>query len=94
MLHCGDNTCLTLHNNAKMMKRKLLYFAGLILITCTFKACDLLGGSCQRCQLVSYENGNAISWEAEAEYCDEDLLGIKAIPPTTTGGVTTQWECY
>jgi hypothetical protein len=76
------------------MKRKLLYFAGLILITCTFKACDLLGENCQICHLVSYENGNLISEENEAEYCNETLLAIKATPPATTGGVTTQWECY
>lgn len=76
------------------MKRKLLYFAVLILITCTFKACDLLGGDCQTCQLVSYDNGHAFDWQDEAEYCGDELLTIKATPPTTSGGITTQWECY
>lgn len=79
----------------KKMKRKLLYFAGLLLITCTFRACDMIGGNCRICQLVSYnEDGSPISWEDEAEYCDDDLLSIKATLPVTTGGITTKWECY
>ncbi len=77
-----------------MMKRKIAYAAGVLLITCTFTACDLLGGSCQVCQTVSYENNNPISYGTEAEYCDNDLLTIKATPPSTINGVTTQWECY
>jgi len=50
--------------------------------------------SCQTCQTVSYENNNPVAHGSEAEYCDDDLLAIKAIPPTTVGGVTTQWECW
>jgi len=76
------------------MKRKLYYIAGLFLITCSFTSCDILGDGCQTCQTVSYENGNPIAWGQEAEYCDQELLAIKAIPPTTYNGVTTQWECY
>lgn len=76
------------------MKRKLLYIAGLLLITCSFTACDLLGDGCQVCQTVSYENNNPIAWGTESEYCDEELLAIKAIAPTTQNGVTVRWECY
>jgi len=75
------------------MKRKLAYAASLLLVACTFTACDMLGGGCQTCQTVSYENGNPIDWGTPAEYCDDDLVTIKTIPPTTTNGVTTQWEC-
>ena len=75
------------------MKRKLVYAAGLLLIACTFTSCEMLGDGCQICQTVSYENGNPIAWGTEAEYCDHELIAIKAITPTTTNGVTTQWEC-
>jgi len=53
----------------------------------------MLGGGCQTCQTVSYENGNPIDWGTPAEYCDDDLVTIKTTPPTTINGVTTQWEC-
>jgi hypothetical protein len=75
------------------MKRKLAYTTGLLLIACTFTACDMLGGSCQTCQTVSYENGNPIAWGTPADYCDNDLVTIKSTPPSTVNGVTTQWEC-
>jgi hypothetical protein len=94
MLHCCDDVYfIPLSNILLEMKRKLFYAAGLLLIACSFKACDLIGGNCQICQTVSYENGNPIAWGPEAEYCDNELITIKATPPTTTGGVTTQWEC-
>jgi hypothetical protein len=73
------------------MKRKLIYIAGVLLVACSFTSCEM--GSCQTCQTVSYENGNPIAWGNEAEYCDDDLIAIKAIPPATVGGVTTRWEC-
>jgi hypothetical protein len=76
------------------MKMKLFYIACLLLIACSFTSCDILGDGCQTCQTVSYANGNPIAWGAEAEYCDQELLAIKAIAPTTYNGVTTQWECY
>jgi hypothetical protein len=73
------------------MKKKLFYAVGLLLITITFTSCEM--GSCQTCQTVSYENGNPIAWGNEAQYCDDELLAIKAIGPSTDNGVTTRWEC-
>lgn len=73
--------------------KKLLYAASLVIIACTFSSCEILGDGCQVCQTVSYENGNAIAWGTEAEYCGQDLLNIKAIAPSTVNGVTTYWEC-
>jgi len=94
MLHRGDMTIiLPLPQILKKMKRKLAFAAGLLLVACTFTACDMLGGSCQTCQTVSYENGNPIAWGIPADYCDDELVAIKATPPSTTNGVTTQWEC-
>lgn len=84
---------LTLPQIPVKMKRKLAYAAGLLLIACSFTACSILGDNCAVCRLVSYENGNQIDTQYESEYCGNDLLAIKATPPTTTGGVTTQWEC-
>ena len=94
MLHRGVVTnILPLLQIPKKMKRKLAYTASLLLVACTFTACDMLGGGCQTCQTVSYENGNPIDWGTPAEYCDDDLVTIKTTPPTTINGVTTQWEC-
>lgn len=76
------------------MKRKILYAASLLAMTVAFTSCDMLGGNCQICRTVSYENGNPIAYGNEAEFCDEELLAIKATPPATVNGVTTQWECY
>ncbi len=73
--------------------RKLLYATCLALIVCSFNSCEILGDGCQICQTVSYENGNPIAWGTEAEYCDQELLAIKALPASTNGGVTTVWEC-
>ena len=94
MLHRGFMTnILPLPQILKKMKRKLAYAAGLLLVACTFTACDMLGGSCQTCQTVSYENGNPTAWGIPAEYCDDELVAIKATSPWTVNGVTTQWEC-
>jgi len=73
--------------------KKILYAVSLLLITCAFSSCEILGDGCQVCQTVSYENGNPIAWGTESEYCDQELIAIKAIPPSTVGGVTTVWEC-
>lgn len=73
--------------------KKIIYLATLLFITCTFSSCEILGDGCQVCQTVSYDNGNPIAWGTEAEYCDQDLVAIKSLPPTTSGGVTTYWEC-
>jgi len=77
----------------KPVMKKILYAAALILITCTFSSCEILGGGCQVCQTVSYDHGNPLARGTEAEYCDEELVAIKALPPSTSGGVTTYWEC-
>ena len=77
----------------KSAMKKILYASALLIITCTFSSCEILGDGCQVCQTVSYENGNPIAWGTEAEYCGPDLVAIKAIAPSTVGGVTTYWEC-
>ena len=73
--------------------KKLLYAFAVLIITISFTSCELLGDGCQVCQTVSYENGNAFAWGTEAEYCGQELINIKSIPPSTSGGVTTYWEC-
>lgn len=75
------------------MKKKLAYAAGLLVIICSFTACDMIGGNCQICQLNSYEDNILIATVSEAEYCDDELLAIKSKPPITDGGFTTKWEC-
>ncbi|NLE34294.1 MAG: hypothetical protein GX622_04265 [Bacteroidales bacterium] len=74
--------------------KKLLYTIILLIISWSFTSCELLDDGCQICQTVTYENDNPIAWGTEAEYCGQELLAIKAIPPSTAGGTTTRWECY
>jgi len=77
------------------IKKKFAYAAGLLLVAGSFTACEMLGGSCQTCQLVSYDQaGDPFAWGTMAEYCDDDLVTVKTTPPTTTNGVTTKYVCY
>jgi hypothetical protein len=75
------------------MKKKLLFAAGLSLMMISFHSCDQLK-NCQVCSENSYNSSNVlISQQNEAEYCDADLISIKAKIPVTIGGTTTKWEC-
>ena len=79
MLHRGVvSIFLPLPQILMKMKRKLAYAAGLLLIACTFTACDMLGDNCEICQLVSYDNGNPYRvGHSETEFCDDELFKIK-----------------
>jgi hypothetical protein len=77
------------------MKRKVLYIVSLLIITCTFTACDLLSGDCQVCHFKTYDQASGeTTYSDEAEYCGQDLVNMKATQPNTQGGVTTSVECY
>ncbi len=76
------------------MKKKILFTAALLCMMISFHSCDKLS-NCQVCKQVTRDSssGNVISSGSEAEYCDAELIGIKATPPVTVGGQTTKWEC-
>ena len=76
------------------MKRKILLSAGLVCMMISFHSCDKLG-SCQTCSQNIYDSssGSLITQGSDAEYCDAELVGIKATPPVTVGGKTTKWVC-
>ncbi len=73
--------------------KKMIYALFLLFVTCAFTSCEMFGDNCQVCQIVTYENGNPIKWESEAEYCGQQLITIKASAPVTINGITTRWEC-
>jgi hypothetical protein len=76
------------------MKRKILFTAGLICMMISFHSCDELS-NCQVCQQNTYDNqsGDLINEGGETEYCDAELIAIKATPDVNVGGRTTKWEC-
>jgi hypothetical protein len=77
----------------KRIKKKFAYAAGLLLVACSFTACEMLGDNCEICQLVTYDNGYPSYTGPESEFCGDELLKIKTKPPETSGTVTIQWEC-
>ena len=94
MLHRGGLTIiLPLPQILMKMKRKLAYAASLLLVACTFTACEIIGDNCEICQIVSYENGNPFAYGPESDFCGDDLFKIKTKPPETSGSITTQWVC-
>jgi len=67
----------------------------LLIIACTFTACDALSGDCQVCRYASYDSANGeTTYTDDIEYCGTDLIAMKAIKPVTTNGVTTSVQCY
>jgi hypothetical protein len=76
------------------MKRKILLSVGLVCMMISFHSCDKLG-NCQVCSQVKRDtsSGSIISEGNEAEYCDAELIAIKATPPVTVGNATTKYEC-
>jgi len=75
------------------MKKKLIYFAGFLLIASSVSSCEGLFQICKTCKYVTYEGGNVISEGSPVEYCGDDLLVIEATPPVVTGNLTTKYEC-
>jgi hypothetical protein len=77
------------------MKRKVFYIISLILIACTFTACDIIGSDCQVCRYASYDSGSGqTTYTDEVEYCGTELAAMKATKPVTQNGVTTSVQCY
>ncbi len=75
------------------MKRKLLYVAGFVFMLLAVDSCDTLK-NCKVCAQNTYDNSNAlITSGSETDYCDAELIKIKATPPVTVLGVTTKWVC-
>jgi len=76
------------------MKRKILFAAGLVCMIFSFHSCDELS-NCQVCQQNIYDtsSGTLLTEGSDAEYCDAELVAIKAIGDVTAGGKTTKWEC-
>ena len=78
------------------MKKKIFYLAFIFLAISCLSSCEgLLGDACKICSLNTYENGVKVSSVNEAEYCDNELLTIQAIPQEDLGGgLIARWECY
>lgn len=75
------------------MKKRILFFAALLLIAAGFTSCEEIFDNCKICRLNTYEDGNLINSAQEAEYCGSELIRIQNTPPVTVGTTTTKWEC-
>jgi len=76
------------------MKRKVIYIISLIIIACTFTACEMIGNDCQVCWYETHDsNSNETTYSDEIEYCGTELLAMKATKPVTQGSATTSVRC-
>jgi hypothetical protein len=76
------------------MKRKIIYASVFIFMVVAFGSCNSLK-NCNVCSQNTYDsNQTLITAGSETEYCDADLVKIKATPPVTVLGVTTKWVCH
>jgi len=75
------------------MIRKLLFGAAFLFVAWAATSCEELSG-CKICKMVKTDslNGNVIE-EDETEYCGAELIAIEAKTPTTTGTITTKYQC-
>jgi hypothetical protein len=64
---------VSLVRNVMNMKRRVLFGAGILLITWSVTSCEKLGG-CKVCQDVTYENNVVVFASPEEKYCGADLL--------------------
>ena len=80
-------------DNHNVMKRKLLFAAGLFCMTISFNSCD--PEDCEVCRQTTRDiaSGDILSETSETEYCGAELLTIKATAAVNVGGKRTKWEC-
>ncbi|HNX66474.1 MAG TPA: hypothetical protein PKH02_06290 [Bacteroidales bacterium] len=76
------------------MKRKVFYIISLIIMACTFTACDMIGNDCQVCWYERYDTSTGeTTYTDEIEYCGTELLTMKAMKPETQGTVKISVKC-
>ncbi len=76
-----------------MMKRKLLFGAAFLFVAWAATSCEALS-DCKFCKMVTTDSSNGdVNEGGETEYCGAELIVIKAKTPTTTGTLTTKWQC-
>jgi hypothetical protein len=75
------------------MKRKLLYASAFVLLAWAVTSCEALQ-ECKFCKMVTTDSVTGDVTEGfETEYCGAALLAIEAKGATTTGTLTTVWQC-
>jgi hypothetical protein len=76
------------------MKRKLLFAGAFIILAWAGSSCEALR-TCEVCKKVYYDgNGAVTSQDAEASYCDAELIAIKATGTIDLGQLgTAKWDC-
>lgn len=75
------------------MKLRTLLFVIIFIIVGLLHAClpDVL--DCQKCKIVTYENGVKVEETSATQYCGTALDSVLNESPATVGNRTTQWEC-
>jgi len=75
------------------MKKKVIYFAALVMIACAATACEILD-DCKVCKTVTTDTSTSQVTEGiEVEYCGAALLAIEAKGVTKIGNLETVYEC-
>ena len=77
------------------MKKKLFFLCALFIIAISFSSCEGLLENCENCRYIVYVDGTpdpGLTY-GEAEYCNAELLTLKAASPIVVGNKTTKFEC-
>ena len=74
------------------MKKKILFFAALALITWTITSC-MDDGDCGFCKNVTYDNGVKTNETGETEYCGENYAAQKTKQDVVIGSLVTTTVC-
>jgi hypothetical protein len=75
------------------MKRKLLFGAAFLFVAWAATSCESLK-DCKFCKMVTTDSSTGdVTNGFETEYCGAALIAIEAKTPTTTGTLTTTWQC-
>jgi hypothetical protein len=74
------------------MKKKLLYFSALLVMTWAFTRCEA-PGTCKICHQVTYDGTTITQEDPEAQYCGADLTAIENAHDIVNGSTRVTWVC-
>ena len=74
-----------------MKRNSLLTIATALLLSILMTSCGM--DDCKSCSKVTYQDGAEISRTPGVPYCNDELAEKENMPPVTTLGITTVWEC-
>jgi len=87
-----DTVFVSLVNNQKGMKNRIVFIAVLLFICWAANSCEAISG-CKVCQDITYENGKEVFSTPETEYCGDQLIAKESTADVTIGNQTIKVKC-